>query len=293
MMMSELKVFKLADLPRERRLHEKRMERWSIRTKQAQIVFGIITPQPLEQQRNHRDPHDHPYDMLLVVLNGTMMQDVEGTDYKLDAGTAMVVPAYFMHRGYAYGSTPAYLFEVFAPARRDYIDLVEYQTDFSDKGEHWVKEGTFTTNSFAGNDPTKPRLPVYKLAELPAETRSGFNRVQRRSIRTKFAQVIWTEMTPGTDGSPQTPARTEKLAYDKLIIVNKGGLRLKTAQRDYNLPEGTCVVVPPHLPHSVEFERVPTSLIEVYSPPRRDYLPLVKYQSEQFGDEGEVWVEPS
>src|SRR5689334_4120652 len=70
-------VFNLSDIPLETRLHEGRMKRYSIRTQGAQIVFGTITPQPPDRQKNHRAPHDHPYDMLLCVLDGCMMQDVE------------------------------------------------------------------------------------------------------------------------------------------------------------------------------------------------------------------------
>jgi len=39
---AKLPVYKTADIPREKDLHEGRMTRWSIRTKDAQIIFGDV-----------------------------------------------------------------------------------------------------------------------------------------------------------------------------------------------------------------------------------------------------------
>ena len=62
-------------------------------------------------------------------------------EYKIEEGSAVVIPEYVMHRGYALGTAPVSLIEVFAPPRTDYIHLVEYQEeDFGDKGVEWVKE---------------------------------------------------------------------------------------------------------------------------------------------------------
>jgi mannose-6-phosphate isomerase-like protein (cupin superfamily) len=140
MSVGRLPVYNIKDIPKETRLHQGRMTRYSIRTKHAQLVFAEIQPQPLGQQTYHRLPHDHPYDMMLIVVKGAMHMEIGGHVYELHEGSAMVIPAYVMHRGYAMGDKPASLIEVFAPARADYIHLVEYQKeDFGDKGEAWVK----------------------------------------------------------------------------------------------------------------------------------------------------------
>ena len=289
-MLKDVKVYNLAKLPRERRLHERRMERWSIRSQNAQIVFGNITPQPAGQQGNHREPHDHPFDMLLVVMKGTMMQDVEGVDYAVGPGAAMVVPEFYMHRGYAHGQETASLFEVFAPARRDYIDLVGYQDEFKDQGKDWVKEGTFTHNPFTGNDPAKGGLPLYQLAEIPADVANeGGLRIRRRSIRTKHAQVIWTDVERQSEESRPREPRFDTFLHDRLFVLNRGELTLRLKGRDIDLPEGACVLVPPHMQHALELKTTSASLIDIYAPARRDLLHLVAYQKEDFGDEGEVW----
>jgi mannose-6-phosphate isomerase-like protein (cupin superfamily) len=139
--MARLPVYKIADIPRERNLHEGRMTRYSIRTKNAQIVFADITPQPLGSQHNHRRPHDHPHDMLLIVVKGTMRMEIDGEEYDIGPGEVVDVPAFAMHRGYALGATPVSLIEIFSPVRHDYIHLVEWQQeDFGDSGVPWVKK---------------------------------------------------------------------------------------------------------------------------------------------------------
>jgi mannose-6-phosphate isomerase-like protein (cupin superfamily) len=140
-MPGRLPVYKLSDIPRENRLHEGRMTRYSIRTKNAQIVFAEITPQPVGSQRYHRQPHDHPHDMLVIVTKGTMRMEIAGEEYDIGEGSVVDVPAFAMHRGYALGEKPVSLIEIFSPVRHDYIHLVEWQKEaFGDNGVPWVKE---------------------------------------------------------------------------------------------------------------------------------------------------------
>jgi len=267
-------IYRLDDIPRERRLHEGRMNRFSLRTSGAQIVFGEITPPT--HQRNHRTPHDHTYDTLLAVISGTMMQDVEGIDYAIGPGAATVVPAYYMHRGYAYGDQPAVLFELFAPARHDYIDLVEWQREFDDPGEHWVIGDTFTYTPFTANEPDKPRVPIYQLDEIPREVDGN---VRRWSMRTQHAQVIWSEITPREDyqGAPLT------VAHDRLVIVQLGAMRMEVAGAEYDLPAGTAMLVPPAAPHRGHaIGDATASLLEIDAPARPDLAHLVAWQKEVF-----------
>jgi mannose-6-phosphate isomerase-like protein (cupin superfamily) len=140
-MSKHLPIYKISEIPREKRLHEGRMTRYSIRTKNAQIIFADVVPQPLGRQGNHRKPHDHPHDMLLIVTKGTMRMEIDGVEYDIGPGMAVDVPAFAMHRGYALGEETASLIEIFSPVRHDYIHLVEYQQeDFGDDGVPWIKE---------------------------------------------------------------------------------------------------------------------------------------------------------
>ena len=265
------------------------MKRQSLRTQGAQIVFGEITPQPYGQQANHRTPHDHPYDMLLVVLRGTMMQEVEGIDYKVEAGCAMIVPQYYMHRGYAYGDEPAVLFEVFAPARTDYIDLVDYQTEYRDQGAPWVTgRDAFTWTPFTRNVPGKKRPPLYRLADLPVENTLHEGRMRRRSIRTQNAQVVWADITPARQDYHHAP---QDHPYETMVICQKGCMRIEVDGVEYDLPADTAMIIPPFAMHrSYAKGNEPVSLLEIYAPARLDYNHLVRWQQEDFLDPGQPWV---
>jgi mannose-6-phosphate isomerase-like protein (cupin superfamily) len=140
-MAERLRVYKVSEIPREKNLHEGRMTRYSIRTKNAQIVFADITPQPLDKQGNHRKSHDHPHPMLLIVVKGTMRMEIDGQEYDIGPGELMDVPAFAMHRGYALGETPVSLIEIFSPVRHDYIHLVQWQQEpYGDDGVPWIKD---------------------------------------------------------------------------------------------------------------------------------------------------------
>ena len=288
-------VFKVSDIPLETRLHEGRMKRYSIRTQGAQIVFGTITPQPLDKQKNHRAPHDHPYDMLLCVLDGCMMQDVEGIDHPVSAGSAMIVPAYYMHRGYAHGNRPAVLYEIFAPVRHDYIDLNGYQrNDYKDDGAPWVRDKElFSWTKWTRNDPWKKKPPLYKLAEMPVDTMLHEGRMRRRSLRTMQCQTVWAEITPQAKGKQGHHRAPQDHPFDQLIIVNKGRLRIEIGGKEQEMPPGSAVIVPPftfHRSYAVGDDKV--EMMEIFSPPRADYAHLVQWQNEVFPDQGQPWVNP-
>jgi quercetin dioxygenase-like cupin family protein len=233
--------------------------------------------------------------MLLVVMDGCMMQDVEGIDHAVSAGSAMIVPSYYMHRGYVHGDRPAVLFELFAPVRHDYIDLNEYQKQaYPDDGAPWVRSrDAFTWTTWTKNDTWKKRPPLYKLAELPVETRLHEGRMRRKSLRTQQAQVVWAEITPQPRGKQGHHRAPQDHPHDMLLICNKGRLRIEIGGKEQEMPPGSAIIVPPftmHRCHAVGDEIV--ELMEIFSPPRLDYAHLVQWQLETFLDSGQAWVNP-
>jgi mannose-6-phosphate isomerase-like protein (cupin superfamily) len=224
-----------------------------------------------------------------------MMQEVEGIEYAVTAGSAMVVPAYYMHRGYAHGEKPAVLFELFAPARTDYIDLVEYQKkDYPDDGAPWVTgRDVFTWTPFTRNDPQKKRPPLYKMADMPVDAKLHEGRMRRRSIRTQHAQIVWADITPQPKGKQGHHRAPQDHPYDMLVICNKGRLRCEVDGTEHELSPQSAMIVPPFAMHrSYAVGDDPVSLIEIFAPARLDYNHLVQWQKEQFVDQGQAWVSP-
>ncbi len=62
---------------------------------------------------------------------------------------------------------------------------------------------------------------------------------------------------------------------------------------EYDLKEGAFIVIPAHVMHrGYAVGETPASLIEIFAPVRNDYIHLVDYQDEEFGDKGVEWVKP-
>jgi quercetin dioxygenase-like cupin family protein len=122
--MKRLPVYTIDEVPHDQKLHGGRMNRMAIRNENALVM--IATLKPFEKMP---PAHRHPYDQLVIVLGGTLMEVVEGVEYELTAGKAMVVPAGALHTGSARGDVDAKLVEIFSPVRKDYVYLTKYQKE--------------------------------------------------------------------------------------------------------------------------------------------------------------------
>ncbi|HYG44868.1 MAG TPA: cupin domain-containing protein [Bordetella sp.] len=124
-MSTKLQVYKIPELPRES-LRDGLLTRSAIRSDGCIVTFNWFAPGSIEQP-----PHSHPFDQLAFVLQGSMVFIVDGTEYLLEAGSALRIPASVPHTSRVAGDGMALNVDVFAPAREDYLYLaantVEYQ----------------------------------------------------------------------------------------------------------------------------------------------------------------------
>ncbi len=67
--------------------------------------------------------------MMVIGLEGMLVLEVDGHEYPITEGTAMIVPANALHTGGARGETDAKFIEIFSPVRRDYAYLTKYQKE--------------------------------------------------------------------------------------------------------------------------------------------------------------------
>ena len=77
------------------------------------------------------EPHSHPFDQIVMVASGRMMLEIDGQAMECGPESIVRVPASAPHTGWALGDEPILNIDVFAPARKDYLDLVKYQKDCS------------------------------------------------------------------------------------------------------------------------------------------------------------------
>jgi len=127
-MKSKAKLYRFDEMPRET-VGDGRLERTAIRGDNSIVTLNWVKPgQPRPK------PHNHPFDQLSFVFEGTMVFEIEGEQIEAGPGTVVRIPPDVMHTGWVKGGEVVLNVDVFAPARADYVYLTRYQdADFDDK----------------------------------------------------------------------------------------------------------------------------------------------------------------
>lgn len=79
------------------------------------------------------NPHSHPFEQLVYIVQGKMRFVIEDQVLEADAGSLIRIPPDVEHYGEPVGDEPVLNLDVFSPIRGDYRHLVEYQeADFGE-----------------------------------------------------------------------------------------------------------------------------------------------------------------
>lgn len=79
------------------------------------------------------NPHSHPFEQLVYIVQGRMRFVVDGEEMEVAAGSVVRIPPDVEHFGEPIGDEPVMNLDIFAPIRDDYRHLVDYQeTDFGE-----------------------------------------------------------------------------------------------------------------------------------------------------------------
>ena len=120
---------------------------------------------------------------------------------------------------------------------------------------------------------------AYNWAEIPSEVvRKG---VSRKGFRSGNTLLVMNECHPGMDINPHSHD------FEQLVYILQGRVRFHLGDEAHELGPGSMLVVPAGVRHYMEIlgDEVVLNL-DVFSPPRADYLHLVHYQDEPTpGDE--------
>jgi len=73
-------------------------------------------------------PHSHDFEQIALVVEGTVRFTVDGETYDVSEGEVLLIPAGAQHFGEVLGERPALNLDVFAPAREDYMHLLEWMS---------------------------------------------------------------------------------------------------------------------------------------------------------------------
>jgi quercetin dioxygenase-like cupin family protein len=74
-------------------------------------------------------PHSHDFDQLALIMSGQAIYHVGEDHNEVGPGSAMLIPAGVEHYIEPTGSEPVLNLDVFAPAREDYLHLLDWMTD--------------------------------------------------------------------------------------------------------------------------------------------------------------------
>ena len=118
-------VYQWAKLPRHDRFNGF-MEQAGFRGDAALLTFNFIEP-----GKKRPEPHSHPFDQIVLVMEGQMKLEIDGKVLDMPAGSICRVPKNAMHTGWPVGDKPVVNMDVFAPPRKDYLFLCDYQKDYS------------------------------------------------------------------------------------------------------------------------------------------------------------------
>jgi len=100
------------------------VKRSAIRTDGALVVFNYVTP-----EMPPSPTHDHPFDQLALIFDGTMEFTLDGTPYVIEPGGYLYIPAGIPHSGRLVREEAALNIDIFAPAREDYLFLAKDQPE--------------------------------------------------------------------------------------------------------------------------------------------------------------------
>ena len=74
-------------------------------------------------------PHSHDFDQLALIISGEAIYHVGDDHNEVGPGSVMLVPAGVEHYIEPTGSEPVQNLDVFAPARQDYLHLLDWMTE--------------------------------------------------------------------------------------------------------------------------------------------------------------------
>lgn len=107
-----------------------RLERTALRSDGAIVTLNWFRP-----GSSRVEPHNHPFDQLSFIFEGTLIFEIDGEQIEAGPGSALRIPSGAMHTAWPKGDQVVLNVDVFAPIRSDYLFLTAHQDDeFAERG---------------------------------------------------------------------------------------------------------------------------------------------------------------
>ena len=216
------------------------------------------------------EPHHHPFDQITMTIKGRHMFEIEGEATECVAGTIARVKGDAKHTGWGLGSEPILVVDIFAPAREDYLFLVEYQKEYPlPKGPIQNYPLTPTAQPFTGKIKIDTSDVLFAWDKADAA-------IERSAFRGDHSLVMFNRLRPGMK-KPEPRSQ----AVDHIVMVTKGHMMLEVDDETVECGPETITRVPANARYRTwPVGDEPVMNIDVFAPPPKEYLGLVKYQTE-------------
>lgn len=114
-------VYNRSEIPERRRGDSVTLQRF----RGLDVHVGFVAKEPDSEPG---DPHDHPWEQINYVLDGSCTFNVDGEDLDVEEGDIFLIPPGVEHT-YVSSEEACTLMTV-SPLREEYLENVEYQEEF-------------------------------------------------------------------------------------------------------------------------------------------------------------------
>jgi quercetin dioxygenase-like cupin family protein len=268
------RVFRWRDLPSDT-IFDGRMRRAGFRSDDALLVFHWAKP-----GMKRWEPHAHPFDQIVLTVEGRQMLEIEGEAFEMTPGTIARVPANAKHTGWIVGDDPVMNIDIFAPTRGDYLFMVDYQTEYGDASRRAARDApTYAQNpaqsEFNGTLMADTSRFLRRWRDLPTVDIDG-GAMKRAGFRGDGCLLSFNWIAPGMQR-----AEPHQHPFDQVVLTVRGSQMLEIDGQEGECGPGTVVRVPANAPHTGwALGSEPILNIDVFAPARADYLFLTEHQSD-------------
>ena len=116
-------LYSWSDLPRQT-IFDGNLSRTALRTDGALVTFNWFEP-----RMPRPDPHSHPFDQLVMVIEGRLNLEVDAEAIEMPPGSAARIPSGVAHTAWPAGDRRVLNIDVFGTVREDYLFLTQHQKE--------------------------------------------------------------------------------------------------------------------------------------------------------------------